>query len=141
MKNLINVFVRQPFTQSNIDDQRVLQSLMNVLKKMKEEFPLNFLTSLEAQSSDSFKKSFETYNGQEFTPQNFRDHRLKCIDKTDAFIVLRTGLSESGAFEVAYNIFSGRKAPLFFAIWEKTPIQTTLIREMEDICSVDYVTL
>ena len=31
--------------------------------------------------------------------------------------LIRTGLTESGAFELAYNIFGGKRVPVFFAIW------------------------
>ena len=55
-------------------------------------------------------------------------------------IVIRTGLSESGAFEIAYNIFGGRQVPIFFAVWEQAPIKTTLLRELEDLVDVRYVT-
>lgn len=135
-----NVFVRQPFTQSSEGDRTLLQSAMDVLRNLESELSLNFLTSLDAQSSDSFKKFFEASSGQPFTPSNFRRYRLGLIDKADAFVVLRTGLSESGSFEVAYNVFSGRNAPVFFAVWEKSPIKTTLLRELEDICPARYVT-
>ena len=84
------------------------------------------------------KSFFQYHQGKKFTPQNFRHHRLGLIDKSDAFIVLRTGLSESGSFEMAYNIFSGRRSPVFFAVWRKTPIETTLLRELEDLVDVTY---
>ena len=134
----LKVFVRQPFTQSSEGDQTTLQGSMDVLKELKERHKLNFLTSLEAQSADSFKSSFQKYQGQKFTPQNFRRYRLGLIDKSDAFVVLRTGLSESGSFEMAYNIFSGRCSPVFFAIWRKVPIKTTLLRDLQDLVDVTY---
>ena len=139
MKSL-NVFIRQPFTLSREIDRNLLQSTMDVLKSLEKDYSLNFLVSLEAQSVDSFKRSFERETGHSFTPANFRRYRLELIDQADAFVVLRTGLSESGAFEVAYNVFSGRKSPVFFAIWDNVPIKTTLLRDLDEICPTEYVT-
>ena len=139
MKTL-NVFVRQPFTQSKEMDRNLLQSTMNTLKSMERECALKFLTSLEAQSADSFKRSFERETGHPFTPGNFRRYRLELIDRADAFVVLRTGLSESGAFEIAYNVFKGRKSPVFFAVSNNVPIETTLLRDLDELCPTKYVT-
>jgi carbamoyl-phosphate synthase large subunit len=49
-------------------------------------------------------------------------------------------LSESTAFELAYNIFGRPPAPIFFAIWDQAPIKTTLLRELNEIVPVRYVT-
>jgi carbamoyl-phosphate synthase large subunit len=65
---------------------------------------------------------------------------LDLIDQADAIIVIRTGLSESTAFEVAYNIYGGTGAPIFFAIWDQAPIKTTLLRDRNEIVPVRYVT-
>ena len=135
----LKVFVRQPFTQSKEIDRGLLQSTMDVLHSMKENCSLDFLTLLEAQSAESFKQSFERETGSPFTPASFRHYRLKLIDQADAFVVLRTGLSESGAFEIAYNVFGGRKSPIFFAVWDKVPIKTTLLKDLDDLCPAEYV--
>ena len=136
----INVFVRQPFTQSSKEDICRIQSVMDILSDLEQDLALNFLTPLKAQSQDSFKQFFEQNQKKEFTPKNFRDYRLSLIDQADAFVVIRTALSESGAFELAYSIFKANKAPVFFAIWETTPIKTTLLRDLDDLCDVDYKT-
>src|ERR1700719_1378794 len=47
-------------------------------------------------------------------------------------------MSESGAFEVSYNVFAEPRAPMFFAVWKHAPIKTTLLRELEDVCNVTY---
>ncbi len=134
----VNVFVRQPFTQSSKEDCCRIQSVMDTLSDLKQNLPLRFLTPLKAQSQDSFKQFFEQDQKKEFTPKNFRDYRLNLIDQAEAFIVIRTALSESSAFELAYNIFKANKAPVFFAIWEQAPIKTTLLRELNDLCDVTY---
>lgn len=134
----LKVFVRQPFTQSSLDDQAILQHGMDILGELKSPYELEFLTPLKAQTSDSFKSFFQACQGEEFTPQNFRRYRLSLIDQSDAFVVLRTGLSESGSFEIAYNIFSGRYAPVFFAVWRKAPIKTTLLRNLQDLVDITY---
>ena len=54
-------------------------------------------------------------------------------------IIVRTSLSESGAFEVAYNTFGGRRIPMFFAVWQQAPIKTTLLRDLDELCNVTYV--
>ena len=136
----INVFVRQPFTQSSNEDRSRIQSVMDGLFDLKRDLPLRFLTPLKAQSQDSFKQFFEQDQKKEFTPKNFRDYRLSLIGQADAFIVIRTALSESGAFELAYNIFKANKAPVFFAVWEQAPIKTTLLRDLSDLCDVSYET-
>ena len=136
----INIFIRQPFTQSSKEDCERIQDVMDVLSGLKQDLPLNFLMPLKAQSQDSFKQFFEQNQKKEFTPKNFRDYRLNLIDQADAFVIIRTALSESGAFELAYNIFKANKAPVFFAIWEKTPIKTTLLRDLDDLCDVIYKT-
>lgn len=136
----INVFIRQPFTQSDGEDQRLIQGAMDVLKGLQETFDLNFLTKPEAENAETFKSAFEKKTGLAFTPKNFRKYRLGLLDKADVFINIRTGLSESGAFEIAYNILRGRNAPMFFAIWEKAAIKTTLLRELDDLGVVSYVT-
>ena len=136
----INIFVRQPFTQSSKEDCYRIQSVMDVLSDLKQDLPLSFLTPLKAQSQDSFKQFFEQDQKKEFTPKNFRDYRLSLIDRADAFVVIRTSLSESGAFELAYNIFKANKSPVFFAIWEQFPIKTTLLRDLDNLCDVTYKT-
>ena len=47
-------------------------------------------------------------------------------------------MSESGAFEVSYNVFAEPRAPMFFAVWKHAPIKTTLLRELEEVCDVTY---
>jgi carbamoyl-phosphate synthase large subunit len=76
----------------------------------------------------------------QFTPSSFREIRLDLLNQADVMMVIRTGLSESGAFEVAYNIFGGKNIPVFFAIWDQAPIKTTLLRDLDELVSVRYVT-
>ena len=69
---------------------------------------------------------------------NFRRYRLSQLRRADAFLYVRTAMSESGAFEVSYNVFAEPRAPMFFAIWKHAPIKTTLLRELEEVCDVTY---
>ena len=46
-------------------------------------------------------------------------------------IILRTSLSESTVFEVAYNILKGPNIPIFFAIDSSAPIKTTLLKDLD----------
>src|SRR5262249_45563068 len=99
-----------------------------------------FLTSSQAQTVATFSSHFEKETGQKFTPHNFRKHRLNLIDQADAMVVIRTGMSERPAFEVAYSLFARPAVPIFFAIWDKAPIKTTLLRDLNEIVPVRYVT-
>jgi hypothetical protein len=45
---------------------------------------------------------------------NFRRYRLSQLRRADAFLYVRTAMSESGAFEVSYNVFAEPRAPMFF---------------------------
>jgi hypothetical protein len=47
-------------------------------------------------------------------------------------------MSESGAFEVCYNVFAEPRAPMFFAVWKHAPIKTTLLRDLGEVCDVTY---
>jgi hypothetical protein len=69
---------------------------------------------------------------------NFRRYRLSQLRHADAFLYIRTAMSESGGFEVCYNVFVEPRAPMFFAVWKHAPIKTTLLRELDDVCDVTY---
>ena len=69
---------------------------------------------------------------------NFRRYRLGQLRRADAFLYVRTAMSESGAFEVSYNVFAEPRAPMFFAVWKHAPIKTTLLRDLEEVCDVTY---
>jgi len=138
----LKIFIRQPFTQSSKHDVARIQSVMDVIKAADgKPSKLEFLTPPIAESEESFKKAFENSQNKPFTPLNFRKHRLGLLNQADAFIIIKTSLSESTAFEVSYNIFGGRNIPMLFAIHESSyPIKTTLLRELNDLAShVEYV--
>jgi len=137
----IKLFIRQPFTETSEREAVIIQGVLDVLHKINgNPHEFQFLTSPQAQSSSTFRLHFEKETGQAFTPQNFRRDRLQLLDQADAIVVIRTGLSESTAFELAYNIFGRPPAPIFFAIWDQAPIKTTLLRELNEIVPVRYVT-
>jgi carbamoyl-phosphate synthase large subunit len=140
MKTL-RVFVRQPFTESGNREKEIVQDALNVLRSLDGD-PYNLVvpTGFEAQSQETFRQAYERDYGKEFTPENFRATRLAALRDADAMFVIRTGLSESGSFEVAYNIFGGRRIPMFFAVWEGSPIKTTLLRELQEIADTTYNT-
>jgi carbamoyl-phosphate synthase large subunit len=136
----LNLFIRQPFTESDHDQQRLIADVLQVIDSA-NGFPYAFqyLTGNQAESAATFKKSFETETSRPFTPQNFRNHRLALLDRADAFINIRVGMSESSAFEIAYHVFKGRRTPILFLVWKHAPIKTTLIRELDDLCDVTYL--
>jgi carbamoyl-phosphate synthase large subunit len=137
----IKLFIRQPFTETSEREAVVIQGVLDVLHKLNSTpYALQFLTAAQAQDSSTFRPQFERETGQKFTPQNFRKDRLQRIDQADAIVVIRTGLSESTAFEVAYSIFERPAVPIFFAIWDQAPIKTTLLRDLNEIGPVRYAT-
>jgi carbamoyl-phosphate synthase large subunit len=136
----IRLFIRQPFTETSEKEAVIIQGVLDVLQQIDgTPYEFQFLTSHQAQNSGTFRLVFERETGQKFTPKNFRRNRLALIDQADAIIVIRTGLSESTAFEVAYNIFGGPGVPIFFAIWDQAPIKTTLLRDLNEIVPVRYI--
>ena len=137
----LKLFIRQPFTETSEREAVIIQGVLDVLQQIQgKPYDFQFLTGQEAQNSGTFRRRFERDTGQKFTPRNFRHLRLNLIDEADAIVAIRTGLSESTAFEVAYNIFGGHAVPMFFAIWDQAPIKTTLMRDLNEIVPAQYVT-
>lgn len=136
----MKVFIRQPFTESSEAERRIIQSVIDVITGLQEEIPFVILTDTEAQTGESFRVRFEELTGQRFTAPIFRRWRLSLLAEADAMVIIRTGLSESSAFEVAYNIYGGRRVPMLFCVWEHSPIKTTLLSELVDLCPANYVT-
>lgn len=132
----IQVFVRQPFTKSGNREKEIIQGVLDILGSL----DVDIVTGLEAQSQDTFRTSFEKNTGMAFTPGNFRAVRLGLLQAADAMVFIRTSLSESGAFEAAYNVYGGPRVPMFFAIWKHAPIKTTLLRDLDEFCTTEYVT-
>ncbi len=137
----LRVFVRQPFTESGKSEKEVVQGVLNVLRKMDgHPYKLILPTGFEAQSEATFRKAYERTFSKTFTPRNFRTTRLEYLRNADVMLVIRTGLSESGSFEIAYNIFGGRRIPMLIAVWDKAPIKTTLLQELQEIADATYIT-
>lgn len=97
-----------------------------------------YLTGNTPSSDETFRENFEQSQGLPFNPVNFRRYRLSQLRRADAFLYIRTAMSESGGFEVCYNVFVEPRAPMFFAVWKHAPIKTTLLRELDDVCDVTY---
>jgi len=136
----LKLFIRQPFTESDAGQQRLIGEVMDMLDSANGlPHAFDYLTGCQAESADTFKKSFEREMQLPFTPKHFRDHRLALLDRADAVVNIRVGMSESGAFELAYHIFKGRCTPVLFLVWKHAPIKTTLLRELQDLCEVTYL--
>jgi carbamoyl-phosphate synthase large subunit len=136
----INLFIRQPFTEAAQKELGIVQGVLDVLTSLNgNPVTLESLTGLEAQSEGTFRQTFEKETGLDYTPENFRTNRLELLDRADAIIFIRTGLTESGAFEVAYNLYKGNKVPVFFAIWKKAPMRDTFLKDLENLLPVSYV--
>jgi len=137
----IRLFIRQPLTETSPREAAVVQGVLDVLQQINgSPYALQFLNGHQAQSLETFRRQFEREAGQPFTPASFRETRLDLLNHADVMMVIRTGLSESGAFEVAYNIFGGKGVPVFFAVWDQAPIKTTLLRDLDELVPVRYVT-
>ena len=137
----ISVFVRQPLTQTGEREARVVQAALDGIGGLAGDgrYALDVLTGTKAHDNDSFRQAFASEAGAAFAPRRFRDSRLALLSRADVMLVIRTGLSESGAFEIAYNIFGGRRIPILFAVWDEAEIKTTLLRDLDDLAKVRYV--
>ena len=138
-RKTINIMLRQPFTQSSSTEATLIGECISEIRRLDGHIaPLHFLGGASAQSEASFREDFERKVGAPFTPRTFREYRLALLGSADAFVNLRTGMSESTAFEIAYNLCAERPVPMFFAVWRNAPIRTTLIRELQDMGDVIY---
>ena len=136
----LSLFIRQPFTESDANQQQMIGEILNLIDSANGlPYPFDYLTGIEAESAETFKRSFERAQRKPFTPKNFRTHRLQLLDRADVLINIRVGMSESSAFELAYHIFEGRRTPILFLVWTQAPIKTTLIRELDDLVDVTYI--
>jgi carbamoyl-phosphate synthase large subunit len=63
--------------------------------------------------------------------------RLGLLTSADAMLIVRTGPSESAAFEIAYNVFGGPRVPMFFALWWHAPAHATMLRELDQVESAE----
>lgn len=61
------------------------------------------------------------------------------LRRADAMVVLQTNLSESGAYEISYNVHAGARAPMLVALWRPVPLTTTLLRDLHEHVAVTYV--
>ncbi|MEC5159235.1 carbamoyl-phosphate synthase large subunit [Janthinobacterium sp. CG_S6] len=136
----VKVFVRQPFTEADQEQQRMIADILVLLDSANgAPYTFHYLTGIRAESATTFKQSFERETGKLFTPPNFREHRLALLDQADLFINIRVGMSESSAFELGYHVFKGSNAPILFLVWKHAPIKTTLLRELDDLADVTYL--
>ena len=139
-KREVCLFVRQGFTESGAGAQCKVQRVLDELAiHQTERKTFRLLTGTHAESRDTFQKTFERSSGQPFTPPSFRDHRTALLDQADAMVVLRTGMSESTSFEMAYHILSGTRTPMFCAIEPGCSFKTTLLRDLDGYKDVRVV--
>jgi carbamoyl-phosphate synthase large subunit len=135
----LKLFIRQPLTQSGNESKKIVEGVLRIVDEIgRNGLRFEYLTGNEPLSDRTFRESFEQSQGLAFNPVNFRRYRLSQLRQADAFLYVRTAMSESGAFEISYNVFAEPHAPMFFAVWKRTPIKTTLLRELEEVCDVTY---
>ena len=131
----LRVFVRQPLTRAGSKDACMVQEVLDEVAAAGAEV----VTGLVAQTAGSFRSAFEAATGGVFSPSAFRAWRLGLLGQAHAMVIVRTELSESGAFEIAYNSVVTRR-PMFFAVHAGMPITTTLLQDLEPLCPTTYVT-
>ncbi|MFE7190486.1 hypothetical protein [Kitasatospora sp. NPDC057541] len=135
----MRLFVRQPLTRSGPGDRNVVQAVVDLAADPGVASGLVALLPYPAaQHAGTFKEAFTEETGLEFTPADFRAWRLGLLDSAHAMLVVRTELSESGAYEVAYNVHAGPRLPIFFAVHASCPIRTTLLQDLSPLVDTRY---
>jgi hypothetical protein len=135
----LKLFIRQPLTQSGEESKEIVEGVLQIVQEIgRNEVRFEYLTGNTSLSERTFRQNFEQSQGLPFNPTNFRRYRLSQLRRADAFLYVRTAMSESGAFEVSYNVFVEPRAPMFIAVWKHAPIKTTLLRELDEVCDVTY---
>jgi len=139
--NDIKLFIRQSYTEADADDRQTIQGVLDLIRSRDGTYyNIDLLTGAKAYTKDNFKDEYKKETGFDFTPDNFRTTRFELLNNCDGMVIIRTGLSESTAFEVCYNIFSGKNVPMLFLVHEQSPIRTTLIQDLDLIAEVKYQT-
>ncbi|MFE4512990.1 hypothetical protein ACFRMQ_02170 [Kitasatospora sp. NPDC056783] len=135
----LRLFVRQPLTRSGPGDRDVVQAVVDLATDPAvASGPVALLPYPAAQHAGTFKEAFTEETGLVFTPAAFRAWRLGLLDSAHAMLVVRTELSESGAYEVAYNVHAGPRLPVFFAVHASCPIRTTLLQDLGPLVDARY---
>ena len=135
----LRLFIRQPLTQSGDDSKRVVEGVLQIVEEIgRNGLRFDYLTGKTPLSNQTFREVFEQNQGLPFNPVNFRRFRLEQLRRADAFLYIRTAMSESGAFEIACNVLAEPSVPMFFAVWKQAPIKTTLLRELDELSDVTY---
>jgi len=135
----IKLLVRQSYTEAGLEEMRVIQSIIDQLNQLDGEVcHVDLIAGAKAYNKDNFKQAYEEETGNTFTANNFRRTRLGLIEKCDAIVVIRTGMSESTAFELCYNTYFSDSAPVFFAVMKGREIRTTLLQALDEIADVEY---
>jgi|GEM_PF-986093 len=136
----LRLFVRQPLTESGESQQALIAAVLERIDAHNgEPHPFRYLTGRKAESAETFRQSFESETGLAFAPRAFRTHRLNLLAQADAFINIRVGMSESSAFELSYHVFRGACTPVLFLVWKHSPIKTTLLKDLGNLCDVTYL--
>jgi carbamoyl-phosphate synthase large subunit len=135
----LRLFVRQPLTRSGPDDRDLVQSVIDIASSpLVAGGQVCLLPDGAAQHAGTFRESFTAATGLPFTPAAFRAWRLHLIDGAHAMLVIRTELSESGAYEIAYNVHAGPRVPIFFAVHRSATIRTTLLQDLDELVDARY---
>jgi hypothetical protein len=135
----LRLFVRQPLTRSDPNHRGLVQSVVDIASSpVVAGGPVCLLPYGTAQDAGTFRESFTAATGLPFTPDAFRAWRLHLLDGAHAMLVVRTELSESGAYEIAYNIHAGPRVPIFFAVHRSATIRTTLLQELDKLVDARY---
>lgn len=135
----INLFIRQPFTESSAQEQGLVEGVLNAFALCDgHPYRFNYLTGKKAQRADTFRQDFVQTTGKDFSPVAFRQHRLKILQEADLFVNIRVAMSESTAFELGYY-HSRCDFPLLFLVWNGAPIKTTLLQDLGGDIDTQYM--
>ena len=116
-----------------------LQIVDNVVNYLKQHISdLEFLPADMAASSDDYQLAFRRQTGIEFTPNNYRNYRLRLLSVVDAVLYIHTSANDSDAYELSHNLSALHPKPVFFAIWRGAPIQSPLLKDLDLLYPVSY---
>jgi len=131
----VRVFVQHAPNEPGTRERAAVQGVLDLLKS----FDVEILTGGETGSEAEFRAKFRPSTGLAWSPRNLRMVQLGMLDAADALVMVRTGPSEAAAMEAAYNLFAGRRAPMFFALWKGAGAPSGMLCGLEEYCEAEYV--
>jgi carbamoyl-phosphate synthase large subunit len=133
--NPVRVFCAQSLTP-DATDRKLIQGVLDLLDPGRADV----LTGRRAHSAATFEQAFSDETGHPFYASSYRNHRLALLDEAEAMLVIRTGPSESCAFETAYNVLR-RRIPMLVAAHDDAPVEAPVLHDLQYVLpTTRYVT-